>query len=129
MSENVDHDTSPSATAIDAATLTARQLARAAALAADNLDNAERATKPAHARRLRLAGFGALQDCRVLSRRAMHQLADASAGELVSEATTVELVAVLRELDAMAKVEASLTGSDAVARAAAMLVAKFGGGR
>jgi hypothetical protein len=126
-----DRDSSPSASAVDAATLSAHQLARAAALAHDNLMSAEASTKPRHARSWRIAGFSALQECRVLVRRAMLQLASANGSDLPLDSEngcTVELAAVLRELDAFADREATLTGNDAVRRAAAMLIAKMNGG-
>lgn len=128
MPEHSAHDSSPDASAVDAALLTARQAARAAALAVDHLEQAERSTKPQHARRWRIAGFSALQDARILTKRAMEQMA-AAVGE---PSTGVLLSDVLDELGKMVETEGSMTGADALMRAERRLQARFaptGGGR
>lgn len=81
MHEDSGHENNTPSTGADASLVTAQQAARAATLAVDN-QNAERSTKPRHARRWRLAGFSALQEARVLVRRAMAQLADAELADI-----------------------------------------------
>jgi hypothetical protein len=123
------HDSAPSATAVDAALITTQQCARAAALAADHLADAERSTKPVHARRWRIAAFSALQETQVLVRRAMLQLAAAGDADADARGVQVELTLAVQQLEALADREATLTGGDAIRRAAAELIARNGGVR
>lgn len=127
MQHNASHDSSPSASATDAALRNARQTARAAALAVEHLESAERSTKPEHARRWRLAGFGLLQETKVLATRSMQCLADV-VDERAVESDRVSLALLLQQLEDMANAEGSLVGCDALRRAAATL-AKMGGAR
>lgn len=124
MHDQRRHDSSPSASATDAALRNAQSSARAAALAVDHLESAERSTKPEHARRWRLAGFGALQESKVLATRAMECLADVDVADVARD--RVSLSFVMQMLEELASREGSMVGCDAIRRAAAHLVAKAG---
>lgn len=119
------HDSSPFASAVDAALVVAKQAARAAALAVEHLEQAERSTKPQHARRWRIAAFGAMQETKVLARRSMEAMADVAPVDESTATPATMLAAVIDELEAMAKVEPTLVGGDALGRAAERVAARF----
>jgi hypothetical protein len=115
------HESSTTATPIDAALRTAHDCSRAAALAVEHLEDAERTTRPTSARRSRAAALGLLHDVRLLARNALQQLATHSpAPDPLPQ--RVDLAIVLQQLTAFADAEATLTGCEAVRRAQAMLI-------